>query len=191
MFPEMEYVIKEKNDMKGILSILAVILAAVALVVAGTTFVVTDKEGPKGEQGLPGECGESGPEGPIGPQGPPGLDAPINNKPSIRLITQSGSYVGYFPKVINKHKFTYDIHVYVDDLDDDTIRVTFYYSEDSTTTKSWTLKDVFFGKSGEYKATAVFEMDTFAPAKKTLYWLVEAWDGSAITTETFSYTVYC
>ncbi len=172
--------------MDKILSTAAIIVAIVAIMISCVAVGLNREEGPKGDTGLTGPTGPKGATGAIGATGEPGingLDAPINQPPTIKLVNMGGNYAGIVPIICNYCKYTYTITVAVDDPEDETMRTTFYYCE-GTSSGPWHEVAVFFGKDGQYTATHTFQYSSPQGIKK-IYWLVEAWDGSDITTEIF------
>jgi hypothetical protein len=196
--------------MKNILGTAALVVAVVAIILAGTAVYLNREvgpTGPQGNQGIPGaqgipgingtqgpkgNNGSQGPRGPSGSQGPKGDSAPINEPPKISLISVNNTY--YVPPCHNYHKHTYNITVFVDDPENDNMQVTFYYSYN--TGGPWNDVSTFFGHDGNYSATTDLMYTVPAPATdiitcchKPIYWLVEAWDGSDITTATYNCTI--
>jgi len=129
--------------------------------------------GIKGETGSKGRQGETGPQGPAGVDGEDGQDAPINVPPTITLINVTGyhKYYGY------KH----NLSVLVEDVDDSDLKITFYYAFFNG---SWIQHSIVYGGDGNYTVSQY-------SGHKTMYWLVEVWDGSDISFEQYEYTVMC
>ena len=173
----------EKITQIGIVCIAVMLLIAGAIAGGVATGVF------KGEQGDKGDKGDKG-DSIVGPQGPPGpapTPLPPNNEPIIELITQSGSYVTIFPSIINSCKYTYNIVVGVEDVDEDDLKVQFYWAD--SVGGPWTLHETYFNGNGEYGTSIIFKYTSAPTLSKTLFWLVEAWDGQDITTEIYSYTI--
>jgi hypothetical protein len=128
-------------------------------------------QGPPGKDGKNGANGKNGVNGATGPQGPPGKngkDAPVNIPPTITLINLTGKHNCY----------TYTITIDITDPDDTNIQTTFYYSLDN---QSWIQCGAQFG-TGEHTIKETIN-------QKTIYWIVQAWDGSDLTTQTYTYTI--
>ena len=173
----------EKLTQIGVVAIAVLLLMAGVITYGATTGMW------KGDKGAKGDTGATGPTGLIGPIGPTGLkgnDAPINVAPTTTLSTMDGEFIWIFPSYLHYCQYTYGISVVVDDPEDQTMRVTFYCTENLS--KPWNEVSVFFGKDGTYSTSESFTY-SITQGNKKLYWLVEAWDGSDIKTETFSYTI--
>lgn len=170
----------EIRKMNNKLGILGVIIAIIALILAGVAVDLNRIPGPEGKQGIQGNVGSQG------IKGENGIDALINELPTINLLDTSGTYVGIIPLYINYCKYTYGIHVFVNDPENETMKVTFYYGDYSG--GPWNEVAVFYGGDGIYSASKVFIYSSYQ-GKKTIYWLVEAWDGSDISIEKFPYTI--
>jgi len=166
------------------LGMMAIILSIISLIVAGIAVWTPGTEGPQGEKG---QIGPMGPQGKQGIQGINGTNAPINKLPTIRLVTQSGNYVGILPSILHICKYTYDITIYADDSDDSNIRVSFYYK--TNLVESWNQGDIYYGGNGEYSSTIVYPFENIISSKLTNYWLVEVWDGSNIVISKYSYSI--
>ena len=175
--------------MNNNLGTIAIILAIVALLLSGVAVAFNREAGPEGEKGAVGLTGSQGPKGDTGAQGPPGQNgnsASVNLLPTIKLVYMDGNYIGIMPRIYNYCKYTYGITVQVDDPEDETIRVAFYYSDGSA--GPWNAVSVFYGKDGKYSASQDFQY-TAPQGIKKIFWLVEAWDGSDIATEVFPQTI--
>lgn len=169
--------------MKNKLGILGVIIAVVAIILAGIAVDLNRVPGPEGKQGIQGIRGNMGIQG---IKGENGCDAPINGPPTINLLDTSGTYVGIIPLYINYCKYTYGIQVFVNDPENETMRVTFYYGDKSN--GPWNEVAIFYGGDGIYSASKVFIYSSYQ-GKKTIYWLVEALDGSDIATQIYPYMI--
>lgn len=171
--------------MSKILSTAAIIVAIVAIMISCVAVGLNREPGPKGSIGQTGPIGLTGATGPTGPQGPPGKDgmnAPINELPTIKLSNMGGNYVAVLPRICNYCKYTYTLTVAIDDPEDETMKVTFSYAD--SVLGPWKEVSVFYGKDGTYTATTEFQYETPQGIKK-IFWLVEAWDGADIAIATF------
>lgn len=172
--------------MSKIISYIAIIVSVLSLMVAGLAVGLNREPGPEGKQGLIGPQGTQGIKGDTGSQGPTGANAPVNNLPTINLLNTNGNYIGIIPRILNYCKYVYGITVSVKDLDKDTLKISFYYSD--STTGPWNDVSVFYGTNGSYYTSQEFTY-TIPQGSKRIYWLVEAWDGSDITTSIYPYTI--
>jgi len=171
--------------MSKILETAAIIVAIVAIMISCVAVGLNREPGPKGSIGQIGPIGPTGATGATGPQGLPGKDginAPVNKLPIIKLNNMGGNYVAILPRICNYCKYEYTISVVIDDPEDETMKVTFNYA--NSISGPWNEVSVFYGKDGTYSATTEFQYETPQGVKK-IYWLVEAWDGSDISTEIF------
>lgn len=124
--------------------------------------------GPTGQQGLKGDTGQTGTTGAQGPRGASGRDAPVNHPPIITLVNNTGWHNCY----------TYSLTINITDQDNDDLKIIFHYSLDNTT---WHQHTTRFN-TGEHNVEKRL-------SQNTIYWLVEAWDGTDITTQTYTYTI--
>lgn len=131
---------------------------------------INGDKGDMGQQGTPGITGPAGQKGvkgatgSTGSAGRAGRDALVNNYPEITLINMTS--VTMFCKT------TYVINVSIQDLDDDTLHVKFYYD-------NWVLVYENVGKSSEYSVSVTIKTPLI------MHWLVEVMDGSDISLEIF------
>ena len=141
---------------------------------------INGSQGPRGATGSSG-IGSVGATGPQGLQGLPGKDAPVNNPPNITLINLSGHC-----KHSCKYEYTFNITVFINDIDNDTVHTTISYKE-SNASGPWTLlsESILLGNCS---SSITFTYGS-SHSPKTLYWLVESWDGSDISIQTYQYTI--
>ena len=167
------------------------ILIMVALIICGAVgygMAIGMFKGEKGEsiKGDKGNPGYTPIKGIDYFDGKDGKDAPINEPPNISLVYMTGEYTGILPVFWNHCKYTYGITFKIDDPEDETVRATVYFSENST--GIWNEIGSFFGVDGKHRMLQEFKY-CVPQGKKTIYWLIEAWDGSDLATEVFSYTI--
>jgi hypothetical protein len=167
------------------LGIIVTIIAVISIILSGVAVGLNRVPGPQGKQGIAGIQGPQGIQGTTGLQGPKG-DTPINIAPSINLVSMDGKYVGIIPRILNYCKYTYSITVSIDDPEDDTMRITFYYGDSQT--GPWNEVSVFSGIDGRYTTTQEFKYSLPQGTKK-IFWLVEAMDGSDIGTKIYPQTI--
>jgi len=191
----------------NILATMALIISIIAILVAGYQAGIPGPRGPMGLQGIEGPQGDIGPEGPQGPQGEPGIngadgkegprgpsgsrgprgydgqDCVPNLASTVILNDLNGTYK-YRPCVW--HDFTFTINITVEDTEDENLHITFYWRKDINDT--WTEHQEYIGNGGVYNSEKMF---TYFKDNdpKTLYWLVETWDGSDIGLEYYDYTI--
>ena len=150
------------------------------------------ERGPQGLQGIQGPKGNTGATGPQGPKGdtgdkgatgstgPSGRNAPINKPPQIEIMNLSG----YTLSTKCHTEYTYNITVQIHDSDDTTIHTTISYREDNTSL--WTQKQEYIGHG---VCSTTYSFSDYSPENHIVYWLVESWDGTDITSEEYNYTL--
>jgi len=171
------------------IGIISVVIAVIAIILAGVAVGLNREPGPKGEDGytpIKGVDYFNGKDGINGTDGRDGTDVPINQPPSISLVYLTGDYAGIIPVIFNYCKYTYGITFKIDDPEDETTRATVYFSENST--GIWIEIGSFFGIDGKFSILKNFKY-CVPQGKKTIYWLIEAWDGSDVATKVYSYTI--
>jgi len=169
----------------------------------------TGPQGPTGSKGATGATGPQGATGATGPspevewdgtmirfqlpdgnwtdwidiqgeQGEPGEDCPANVVATVTEVSNASTYwYGLF-----KWHFQFDLTVDVDDPEDDSMHITFYYRTDEI--DPWTQVTEYIDGDDEYSATATWYI--YPLAEQTCYWLVETWDGSDIGLNYFEFT---
>jgi hypothetical protein len=135
--------------------------------------------GPKGDNGDKGDKGDTGIRGPPGNNGLPGEDAPVNSPPVIELIGLSG----YHKKCDG---YLFNITVHVSDADDISVHTTISYAEACDPHlgySTWVKVSEFVGNNVDGFGCVSLK------CSKTVYWLVESWDGSDITNQAYQYTI--
>lgn len=176
----------EKSTQIGVICIAILLIIAGAIAGAISIGEFKGKDGKEGVKGIQGIKGDTGIQGPKGDKGDRGVNASINKLPEISLATMTGDYVGIIPTYWNYCKYTYGISVLIDEPEDEIMKITFYYSD--TSAGPWNEVSVFSGKDGKYSTTTSFTYSSYQ-GKKTIHWLVEAWDGSDISIGEYSYAI--
>jgi len=179
---------------------IAEILTVVALVIAGIALAVTvlktAEQGEQGPQGFTGETGPAGPTGADGPmgatgaQGPPGINGTkganglpeVNHPPTMNVTVLTGSYalVGN-----TTYRYTFNTTVKTRDIDNDTVQTMVFYRRNLS--DLWHPVYTFFQTNATTKVFVTYNMTT--PSNQVLYWAYQAWDGRDITMEYHSFLV--
>lgn len=173
-----------KNDkLSPIICVICVMIMLIGFTTLGYLASTDYFKGEQGPQGIPGPQGPRGYTGPTGPQGPKGdtgatgaqgprgasgKDAPTNHPPIITLINNTGWHNCY----------TYSLTINITDQDNDNLKITIYYSLDNITWQHHTNRF----NTGEHNVEKRL-------SQNTIYWMIEAWDGTDITTQTYTYTI--
>jgi len=170
------------------LILVTLFIAVIALILGGASFALREKGpigatgaiGPIGPQGIKGDkgvTGDKGTIGPQGPQGPPGTPAPVNTYPSIHMNVLGGKHVA--------NDYYFWLNATIKDVELDNMHMKFYYK--TSLSNSWSLLKEYIGIGSTFNITKSIH-DT-ANSNHTLYWLVEAWDGSDISLKNYMYTI--
>jgi len=141
-------------------------------------------DGIDGLDGIDGIDGENGTDGEQGQQGPPGENCTENEVANITDVDLYGTY-NYHESAEYHHEWDFWITVDVDDPEDDNMHIDIYWRENQN--DSWTLEAGYIGGDGEYSAHCEFLYETYSQDNKTIYWLVETWDGSDIGLNQYQY----
>lgn len=175
------------------INILAILIAVVALIVAGASMVIEHEgpqglqgeTGPMGPQGIPGidgtdgQDGEQGPQGEVGPVGPAGKDGEDlkpNELPIVEFNTSKSEHTSVYTGCCHKsHTFTFVLNFTVSDPEGLPMHICVYRLDGN----DWILLDsIPYIKDSTYEYTYTNCISEYACEKVSddSSWLVEIAD---------------
>jgi hypothetical protein len=190
-----------------IVSVVALVIAIIALITGAYSTQIEGpvgpqgpqgdqglpgEQGPQGEPGLPGEDGEDGERGPSGPRGATGSQGPrgesgedgLDCVPNLASTVILNELNGTYNKVGIWGRYTFLINVSIED--EDNVHTVFYWRSDVN--DSWTRHlDVLDEKENITTEKMLKWKCSCIP--RTIYWLVEVFDGSDIIFAYYDYTI--